>query len=243
MRTTLKKGTKQSANENGAFPPGPLPPLVPQAATAPPPPPMADSGRSLYRVRRSPFKLLATGVIWLVVLVLVAAGALAGGVKLYFDYSVSAINATSPEVEAAAVELAELSGADKPAVAIVIGYDMQHGASAAGSRSDTVMLVRVDPEQDVVSTALVPARPKRVASRLRRPSAVDRPDQRGLRLLRRSWDGLHREGADRDPDQLPDHRQLPRVQEDRRPARRRLHGRRPAVPQRRWRASDIRSST
>jgi LCP family protein required for cell wall assembly len=162
MRTTLKKGTRRSANGTGAFPPGPPPLLEPQAAGAPPggdgppPPPVADSGRSFYRVRRNPLKLLAKGVIWLVVTVVVAAGALAGGVKLYFDYSVSAIRASSPEVKAAALELAELSGADKPAVAIIIGYDMQRDQTAAGSRSDTVMLVRVDPKKKVVSLLSFP---------------------------------------------------------------------------------------
>jgi polyisoprenyl-teichoic acid--peptidoglycan teichoic acid transferase len=162
MRTTLKKGTKQSANGNGAFPPSPAPVVEPQAGAAPPggngPPPLpvADSGRSFYRVRRNPLKLLAKGVIWLVVVVLVATGALAGGVKLYFDYSVSEIQASSPEVKDAAQELAELSGADKPAVAIVIGYDMQRDQTAAGSRSDTVMLVRVDPQKDVVSLLSFP---------------------------------------------------------------------------------------
>ncbi len=155
MRTTLKRGTKRSANGNGALPPGPLPPLEP-ATAPPPPPPETGAGRSLYRVRRNPLKLLLKGVMWLVVAVLVAAGALAGGVKLYFDHSVSALRATSPENRAAAQELAEISGADEPAVAIIIGYDQQAGASAAGSRSDTVMLVRVDPDENAVTMLSFP---------------------------------------------------------------------------------------
>ena len=97
MRTTLKKGRTRPANGNGAYPPGPLPLLdrpapEPQAGTAPPPPPPPTgpgSERSFYRSRRNPFKLLVKGVVWLVALVLVAAGGLAGGVKLYFDHSVS----------------------------------------------------------------------------------------------------------------------------------------------------------
>ena len=115
MRTTLKKGTRRPANGNGAFPPGPLPPLEPASGTQepPPPPPEAQTERSFYRVRRNPLKLLAKGIIWLVVILLMGAGALAGGVKLYFDYSVSEIRATDPAVIAAADELAEISGADK----------------------------------------------------------------------------------------------------------------------------------
>src|SRR5688500_2613162 len=105
MRTTLKRGTRGSANGNGAYPPeAPLAP-GPELASDPPlrvaaaPPPRRpagldgglvrpQSGRSLYRTRRHPFRRLGKLVMWLVVVVLVAAGALAGGVKLYFDYSV-----------------------------------------------------------------------------------------------------------------------------------------------------------
>jgi LCP family protein required for cell wall assembly len=155
MRTTLKRGTRQSANGNGAFPPGPLPPPEPTPAAAPPPrPPTTVGGRSLYRVRRNPLKLLLKGVMWLVVMVLVGAGALAGGVKLYFDHSVSEIRASSPEVKAAAQELAEVSGADEPAVALIIGYDQP--SSATTGRSDTLMLVRVDPGENAVTMLSFP---------------------------------------------------------------------------------------
>jgi LCP family protein required for cell wall assembly len=157
MRTTLKKGTRRSANGNGAFPPGPLPPLEPTPAAAPPPPPpTTESARSSYRVRRNPLKLLAKGVMWLVVMVLVAAGALAGGIKLYFDHSVSAIRADDPRVIDAAEELAEISGADEPAVAMIIGYDARAGDSSTGSRSDTVMLVRVDPDENAATMLSFP---------------------------------------------------------------------------------------
>ena len=105
MRTTLKKGTRQSANGNGEYPPGPPPLVEPPLRVSPPPPPTppvavaaAGGDRAFYRVRRNPLKLLAQGVMWLILLVLVAAGALAGGVKMYFDYSVSAIQADDPEV-------------------------------------------------------------------------------------------------------------------------------------------------
>ena len=165
MRTTLKRGTRQPVNGNGALPPAPAPlfgeppPAEPPLRVSPPPPPPPTgpgSGRSFYRVRRNPLKLLIKGVAWLVAIVLVGAGALAGGVKLYFDHSVSAINATSEEVREAVEELVEVGGADKPAVAIVIGYDMRAGDPSAGSRSDTLMLVRVDPEKDAVTMLSFP---------------------------------------------------------------------------------------
>jgi LCP family protein required for cell wall assembly len=172
MRTTLKKGTRGSANGNGAYPPeaplapgpelDPDPPL--QVAAAPPPrrPAGLDglvrprSGRSLYRTRRNPLRLLGKLVLWLVVVVLVAAGALAGGVKLYFDYSVAALVATSPEAVAAAKELDAAPAAGEPATAIVIGYDKRAGETDAGSRSDTVMLVRAHPEQNALTLLSFP---------------------------------------------------------------------------------------
>jgi LCP family protein required for cell wall assembly len=161
MRTTLKKGTRQSANGNGEYAPGPPPLVESPLRVSPPPPPTppvavaaAGGDRAFYRVRRNPLKLLAKGVMWLILLVLVAAGALAGGVKMYFDYSVSAIQADDPEV-IEAVEDLTLPEEGKPATAIVIGYDKRAGEVSAG-RSDTVMLLRVDPQKDVVTMLSFP---------------------------------------------------------------------------------------
>jgi LCP family protein required for cell wall assembly len=170
MRTTLKKRSRQSANGsggNGAYPPELLPPFEPplRTAPAPPPPPAAapppgppgggpPPERAFYRVRRNPLKLLATGVMWLVVVVLVGAGALAGGVKLYFDYSVAAVRPTSPEVIEAVEALDELLPG-RPAVAIVIGYDRRPGETSAG-RGDTIMLLRADPDNKVLTMLSFP---------------------------------------------------------------------------------------
>jgi LCP family protein required for cell wall assembly len=171
MRTTLKKRSRRSANGNGngngAYPPD-FPVLTPaepepalRVAPAPPPPPRppapvptAGSERAFYRVRRNPLKLLVKGVMWLVVAVLVAAGALAGGVKLYFDYSVAAVRPTSKEVIRAAEQL-DAVVAGKPAVAIVSGYDKRPGEVSAG-RSDTVMLLRADPEKKALTMLSFP---------------------------------------------------------------------------------------
>jgi LCP family protein required for cell wall assembly len=156
MRTTLKKRSRRSANGNGAYPPGPPPLLEPPVRPPPPPPsaPAALSDRSFYRVRRNPLKLLAKGVMWLVVLVLVAVGALAGGVKLYFDYSVAAVRPTSEEVKEAVKDL-DVLVPGRPAVAIVIGYDKRPGDSSAG-RSDTVMLLRADPDKEALTMLSFP---------------------------------------------------------------------------------------
>ena len=41
-------------------------------------------------------------------------------------------------------------------MAIVIGYDMRAGDPSAGSRSDTIMLVRVDPKKDAMTMLSFP---------------------------------------------------------------------------------------
>ncbi|MGH3044224.1 MAG: LCP family protein [Gaiellaceae bacterium] len=164
MRTTLKKGTRGSVNGNGSVD-GPEPQYLPEPAAPPEPPlrvaappvlPPGPSPRSSYRVRRNPLKVLAKFVVWLIVLVLVAAGALAGGAKLYFDYSVAAVRAHSPEVVVAAKDLDAAPAAGQPATAIVIGYDQRAGESGTGSRSDTVMLLRADPKKDTVTLLSFP---------------------------------------------------------------------------------------
>jgi LCP family protein required for cell wall assembly len=167
MRTTLKKWSRRSDNGaggNGAYPPDLVPPPELPLRTAPPsppaaagPPPPTDGsrpGRALYRVRRNPLKLLAMGVVWLVVALLVGAGALAGGVKMYFDYSVAAIRPSSQEVREAQEVLDELLPG-QPAVAIVIGYDRRPGETSAG-RGDTIMLLRADPDKKLLTMLSFP---------------------------------------------------------------------------------------
>jgi polyisoprenyl-teichoic acid--peptidoglycan teichoic acid transferase len=168
MRTTLKKRSGRSANGNGAngpYPPELLPSPDPSLRTAPPSPPTAavppmpptDGSRperAFYRVRRNPLKLLAMGVVWLVVALLVGAGALAGGVKMYFDYSVAAIRPSSEQVRDAA-EVLDLPVAGQPAVAIVIGYDRRPGETSAG-RGDTIMLLRADPDKKLLTMLSFP---------------------------------------------------------------------------------------
>jgi LCP family protein required for cell wall assembly len=140
MRTTLKKGIRGATNGHAELPglPTDVPPSV--------------SPRAVYSMRRRhPLRVLGKFFLWLVVVVLVAAGGLAGGVQLYFDYSVAAVRPSSKEVKEAAKILAEpVPG--QPAVGIVIGYDKRFGPeSVVGSRSDTVMLVRADPENKVLT--------------------------------------------------------------------------------------------
>jgi LCP family protein required for cell wall assembly len=145
MRTTLKKGTRGATNGHA------------ELSGAPPEVAAASSPRAVYRTpRRNPLRVIGRFFLWLVVIVLVAAGGLAGGVELYFDYSVAEVRASSKEVREAQKILAEPVPGE-PAVAIVIGYDKRFGPeSAIGSRSDTVMLVRADPGKKVLSVLSFP---------------------------------------------------------------------------------------
>ena len=141
MRTTLKRGTAGhvAGNGHGGIPISPL------------------SGVNRYRTRRrGPLRLLGKFFLWLAIVVLVAAGALAGGAWLYLNQSVAAVRAHDPRLIAAQEDL-DIAKADQPTVALVIGYDKRLGPeSSMGSRSDTIMLVRADPQKKVVSMMSFP---------------------------------------------------------------------------------------
>ncbi len=102
------------------------------------------------------------------------------------------------------------------------------------------MLVRADPDTNSISLLSFP-RDMLVEIRCPGKHAVLRQDQRGVRVLRPAGLAPDGRGAHGRADQLPDHGQLPRLPPDRRPARRRLDRRRPALlqrPRRRLRLRD-----
>jgi LCP family protein required for cell wall assembly len=140
MRTTIKRGTRRIDGNGRA--------TVPLRALTP---------VSRYETkRRGPLRLLGKIVLWIIVAILVAAGALAGGTWLYINESVSAIRASSPGV-IAAEEVLDVPVPERPTVALVIGYDRRPGESASvGSRSDTIMLLRADPDNEVISMLSFP---------------------------------------------------------------------------------------
>src|ERR671936_2864312 len=141
MRTTLKRGTgRVDGNGSGTMPLTPLTPVT------------------RYQMRRrGPLRLVGKILLWTLVVVLVAAGALAGGAWLFINESVNAVRAHSPEVKAAEDELVAALP-HQPTVALVLGYDLRtHGVDAGGSsRSDTIMLLRADTEKKVVSMMSFP---------------------------------------------------------------------------------------
>jgi LCP family protein required for cell wall assembly len=148
MRTTLKRGIGRGAaangngNGHGTLPPAALSPITLYRQ----PPPARRSGRSLA--------LKALG--WLALVLLVCAGGVAGGVYLYVHESVAAVAPRSAEVKRAIKQLkTPLPG--EPATALVIGYDRRAGdAKGTPSRSDTLMLMRADPDAETISLLPLP---------------------------------------------------------------------------------------
>ena len=89
----------------------------------------------------------------LVALVVMVAGALAGGAYLYYHETVvGGLSAHSKDVKLASKKL-DIPLPNQPAIALVVGYDKRLGADAniSGSRSDTIMLLRVDPVSNSIS--------------------------------------------------------------------------------------------
>jgi LCP family protein required for cell wall assembly len=145
MRTTLKRGLGRAAAPNGngtaVLPPGSTSPVT---VYRPNPAGRSRTGR-LGRV-----------LVWLGIAALVLTVGASGGTYLYFHESVAALAPESPGVKRAQGQLeAPLPG--EPAVALVIGYDHRVAdGKGAPSRSDTMMLVRADPETDSISLLSFP---------------------------------------------------------------------------------------
>ena len=147
MRTTLKRGIGRGAAADGngrpILPPGALSPIT--IYRQPPPP------------KRSRWATFRTVLGWMLVVLLVAVGSAAGGAYLWFHESVADVVASTPEVKVAAKRL-DIALPGEPATALVIGYDRRAGELNKGHvpRSDTIMLVRADPETKSVSLLSFP---------------------------------------------------------------------------------------
>ena len=146
MRTTLKRGIGRGAtveaNGRPVLPPGALSPITMYRQPEPP--------------RRSGWATFRTVLGWAFVVLLVAVGSAAGGAYLWFHQSVAAVVATTPDVKVAAKRL-DIAPAGEPATALVIGYDKRaNEAKGDPSRSDTIMLVRADPDTKSVSLLSFP---------------------------------------------------------------------------------------
>jgi LCP family protein required for cell wall assembly len=146
MRTTLKRGVGRGAAVNGngkaVFPPGTITAVT--RYRQPPPPP---------RTGLAMFRRILVGTLLVIVSL---AAAIAGGSYLYFHQSVAAVRAHTPEVVRAAKTL-DIPVANHAAIALVVGYDHRAGVESAGpSRSDTLMLIRADPQTKTISLLSFP---------------------------------------------------------------------------------------
>ena len=144
MRTTLKRGIGRGAeiDGNGRLAPAPFSPVVVYRQPEPP--------------RRSRTALALRILGWLVLGLAMCAGGVAGGAYLYFHQSVAAVAPKSVEVQLAIKKL-DVALPGQPANALVIGYDRRAGdTKGTPSRSDTLMLVRADPQGKAISLLSFP---------------------------------------------------------------------------------------
>jgi LCP family protein required for cell wall assembly len=146
MRTTLKRGIGRGAAANGngkaQLPPGPLGPVTLYRQ----PPPPSRRGRSLA--------LRIVG--WASLVLLVCVSGVAGGAYLYLHESVAALAPESVDVKKTAERL-DVALPGQPANALVIGYDIRASdADGTPSRSDTLMLMRADPQAETISLLSFP---------------------------------------------------------------------------------------
>ena len=123
-------------------------------------PPGSLSPIAIYRqpepAPRSRWATLRTVFAWVLVALLVVAGSIGGGAYLWFHESVAAVVASTPDVKIAAKRL-DVVLPGMPATALIVGHDRRAGPEAAlQPRSDTVMLVRADPETESISLLSFP---------------------------------------------------------------------------------------
>jgi LCP family protein required for cell wall assembly len=147
MKTTLKRGVGRAAEVNGngraVYPPEIAPPM--------------RRYRQPDAPSRGALAIVGTVVLWVVIAALMLAGGVAGGVYLYVDHDIAeGIQARSLDVREAQRALdAVIPG--EPTVALVLGYDKRAGVEGAETgHSDTLMLVRADPELDAVTMLSFP---------------------------------------------------------------------------------------
>jgi len=161
MKTTLKRGMGRGATLNGdgraVYPPGVHTPM--------------RRYRQPDRQGRSPWQLVRTVVLWVILSALVVAGGAAGAAYLKTHEFIAAISPKTKADRAAAKRLdAAIPG--QPTVALVIGTDRRKGfQSDLTGRSDTLILVRADPgtnslsmlsfPRDLVVTIKCPGHPDR----------------------------------------------------------------------------------
>jgi LCP family protein required for cell wall assembly len=147
MRTTLKRGVGRGAHLHGngraVYPPGPVSAITRYGG--PPPPP-----------RRSAFAIIRRIFVGTLVVVSLIAIGVGGGAYLWLHQQVDAIKAHSVDVKLAQRKL-DIPLPGQAAIALVVGYDQRKGPEFSPvSRSDTIMLLRADPQTKTISMLSFP---------------------------------------------------------------------------------------
>ncbi len=102
-------------------------------------------------------KLVGRILLFLFTAVAVMAAATAGGAYLFFHQSVAAVKDNSKSIGIKSGDLPGISNPHEATVILLIGYDRRAGdAQGEPSRSDTVMLLRIDPQLKAISMLSFP---------------------------------------------------------------------------------------
>jgi LCP family protein required for cell wall assembly len=143
MRTTLKRGIGRGADGDGngraVLPPGVLTPV--------------NRYRQPERTR-SPWRFVGKALFLLVTACSMLVFGAAGGI--YLEALAAVEDLTPQEATKKAAERLDIPPPNAPANALVIGYDHRPEDGTAPSRSDTVMLLRADPDADTISMLSFP---------------------------------------------------------------------------------------
>jgi LCP family protein required for cell wall assembly len=137
-------GRATAANGNGR---AVLPPLI-----APP----ITRYRQPEPGRRGVAGLLGRIVLGMIAAAVMVASGIAGGYYLYLNESAKALRPVDVDVKKAQKQLA-IPPAGAPTTALIVGYDHRLGPERSQpSRSDTIMLLRADPQTDTISMLSFP---------------------------------------------------------------------------------------
>ena len=146
MKTTLKRGIGRGATMNGdgraIYPPGVQTPMRRYRQPGPQP--------------RGAWHVVRMALLWTVIAALVVAGGAAGAAYLRAHHFVEAV-APKTAADKAAAKAADVAIPGQPTTALVIGTDKRKGPQAeVTGRSDTLMLVRADPQTNTISMLSFP---------------------------------------------------------------------------------------
>jgi LCP family protein required for cell wall assembly len=147
MKTTLKRGIGRGASPNGngraVYPPAIEPPM--------------RRYRQPQSRQRGPLATFGKVLFWVILIALMLSSGALGGFYLYVEEDIAGgLEAKSFDVKIAQKKLdAVIPG--EPTTALILGYDKRFGKEAAETgNSDTLMLVRADPDLETVTLLSFP---------------------------------------------------------------------------------------